>query len=254
MGETRLRRDVRRQVGDRRREIGLELRRLRLDAGLSRAAVARLAGVDARYVALIEDAERAAGFEALALVAAALGADLSVRLFAGTGPAVHDRSQAPMTEALLLGLHARWLPSPEVRVSTPARGVIDVVLDDTDGSVLVAAEIQGQVRRLEQQIRWHREKEVALSSADLWPFALAQHGGELATSRLLVLRASADLVRIATDYPATLAAAYPARCADALAALRGEARWPGPAIVWVAMRGRQATLMQGPPRGVVVGR
>ena len=77
------------------------LRRLREDAGLTRVAVASAAGIDPSYMTRIEERRREAGYEVLATVGAVLGADLSVRLFPNTGPTIHDRTQAPMGEALL---------------------------------------------------------------------------------------------------------------------------------------------------------
>jgi transcriptional regulator with XRE-family HTH domain len=252
MGETRLQRDARRHAVELKRAIGGEIRRLREDAGLTQAAVARTAGIDPSYLSLIEDGEREARYAALSSIGAVLGADLAVRLFAHTGPRIHDRSQAAMEEAFLRSLSPRWTASPEVPVRRPARGVIDVVLDDRTRPLLVAGELQSQLRRLEQQIRWHREKELSLPSADLWPFAAA--AGAPATSRLLVLRSTRDTRELARTFEATLDAAYPARVGDAVAALTSNAPWPGPAIVWMRVDGSDVRLLDGPPRGVRLGR
>jgi hypothetical protein len=109
------------------------------------------------------------------------------------------------------------------------------------------------VRRLEQQVRWHREKEASLPSADLWRFATG--GASASTSRLLVLRATRDLRELVTTFETTLRAAYPARTADAVEALTsGSRRWPGPAVVWVRVEGSTAEVLDGPPRGVRLGR
>jgi hypothetical protein len=39
-----------------------------------------------------------------------------------------------------------------------------------------------------------------------------------------------------------------------VAALRGEAPWPGSAIAWMQLERGSARLLDGPPRGVAVGR
>jgi transcriptional regulator with XRE-family HTH domain len=252
MGETRLRRDARRRALELRRAIGGEIRRLREDAGLTRAAVARAAGIDPSYLGLIEDASREAGYRVLSAIGAVLGADLSVRLFPTTGPRIHDRFQAAMEEALLRTLHRRWIASPEVPVLRPARGVIDVVLGDRTQPLLVAGELNSQIRRLEQQVRWHREKEQSLPSADLWRSAAAD--GNPVTSRLLVLRSTHDLRELARAFEATLAAAYPARAADVVAALTTDAPWLGAGIAWMRVDGARVELLGGPPRGVGLGR
>jgi transcriptional regulator with XRE-family HTH domain len=252
MGETLVRRAADRRALEIRRSLGEALRRLREDAGLSQAAVAHAAGLHASYVRLVEAGERAAAHETLAAIASVLGAELSVRVYPTTGPRLHDRTQAPMVECLLRDLHARWIPSPEVVVSRPARGVVDLVLGEPDERLLVAGEFNSQMQRLEQQVRWHREKEVSLPSSDLWGFASA--GGPARTSRLLVLRSTQALRELANTFEATLHAAYPARTEDVLEALTGTAPWPGAGIAWMWVAGREVRLMEGPPRGVRLGR
>jgi transcriptional regulator with XRE-family HTH domain len=254
MGDTKVQQDARRRAIDVRRSIGQAIRRLREDGGISRRGLGLAAGFSAGYVRLIEEGDREASIEALAAIGLVLGADVSVRLFPTTGPVIHDRTQAPMEGALLRVLHRRWLPSPEVVVSRPARGVIDLALDDPRDGVLVATELQSRIERLEQQIRWHREKEESLPSSQLWRFATAGGATSRTTSRLLVLRSTQDLRSLARTCERTLAAVYPARTADALASLRGEAAWPGPAIVWMRVEAGVALLMDGPPRGLRLGR
>jgi transcriptional regulator with XRE-family HTH domain len=252
MGETTYQRLARRRAPELRRSVGEAVRRLREDAGLTQAAVARASGVDPSYLARIEAGAHEPGFRVLAAIGAVLGADVSVRLFPTTGPRIHDRWQAPMEECLIRAAHRRWIASPEVLVTKPSRGVIDVTLGELTERLLVATEINSQLRRLEQQVRWHREKEASLPSSDLWPFMAAD--GPPRTSRLLVLRSTVELRHLAATYEETLRAAYPARTVDALASLTGTDPWPGAAIVWIHLHGREARLMDGPPRGVALGR
>jgi transcriptional regulator with XRE-family HTH domain len=253
MGETRLQLEARRASVETQRAIGRSLRDLRTDAGLSIAAVAREAGIDRSFLSRIERGDRAAGVAVLTGIATVLGADLSVKAYPNTGPRIRDRFQAPMEETLIRALDGRWIPDPEVVVVHPARGVIDLVLTDRVDPLLVASELQSEVRRLEQQIRWHREKELSLPSADLWRFATA--GGPAATSRLLVLRSTRATRELANRYASTLRAAYPARTRDVIAALRTpDAPWPGAGVAWMRVEGGVANLLDGPPRGVILGR
>jgi transcriptional regulator with XRE-family HTH domain len=253
MGETKLQREARDRAVATRRAIGAALRDLRADAGLTVAAVARAAGLDPTFLARIERGDRAASVAVLTVVATVLGADLSVRAHPNTGPRIRDRLQAPMVEGMLRSLHRRWTPDPEVRVATPARGVIDLVLTDRAAGVAVASEFQSELRRLEQQLRWHREKQDSLPSADMWPYLAAD--GRPTTSRLLVLRSTAVNRALANRFEATLRAAYPARTADAVAALTtADAPWPGPAIAWMCGNPERAVLVDGVPRGVRLGR
>jgi transcriptional regulator with XRE-family HTH domain len=251
MGETRLQRHARQRAVEIRRASGASIRRLREDAGLTLTAVAAAAGIDRRFLARIESGDRTPGLETHVAVLAVLGADLSVRAFPSTGPVIHDRIQAVMVEALLRVLHRRWLASPEVPVLRPARGVIDVVLRDPKAMMAVASEVQSELRRLEQQIRWHREKELSLPSAEMW----SRMAGDTTTSRLLILRSTATTRGLAGTFEATLRAAYPARTSAVVDSLTTDrAPWPGPGIVWMRVEGGRAELLDRPPRGVSLGR
>jgi transcriptional regulator with XRE-family HTH domain len=228
------------------RAIGEEVRRLRFDAGLSQRSVASAAGIAQSHLSRVEAGEAEPGIEVLLRVARVLGADLSVRLFPNSGPAIHDRTSVPMTDALLRVLSPRWRRALEVGVVRPVRGVIDLVLEDRTSPATVASEVQGQVRRVEQQIRWANQKADALA-------ALPEQQGRH-VSRLLVLRnshATRDVVHAAGSM---LATAYPASTAAAVRALTSDAPWPGSSLVWMRVERGSAEVMERPPRGIVVGR
>ena len=219
---------------------------MRNDAGRSQAEIAGAAGVSQAHLSTIESGNAEPSIKALLAVATALGADLSLRLFPGSGPRIRDHLQVAIGEVLLAILHPRWHRSPEVAVYRPIRGVIDLVLDDQPGRTLVATEIQSQLRRVEQQLRWSVQKADALA-------AMPEYQGRT-TSRLLVLRNTVATREVVRSASATLAAAFPGRAADALASLRTDAPWPGPALLWAIVESGSARLMDGPPRGITVGR
>jgi transcriptional regulator with XRE-family HTH domain len=230
---------------------GEEVRRLRLDAGVSLRQLGAVTGLDPSHIARIEKGQVQASLEALTAIAVALGADLSLRFFAGSGPRIHDRFQAPMIEEFLRELHARWAPRLEVGVATPVRGVVDVALIDRLAALAVAGEFQSELRRVEQQVRWNNEKADGLAAR------LAEETGTppLSVSRLLVVRSTTNTREVARRYEATLAAAYPARTRDVLRALNtASAPWLGPGLVWMRVEGGKAELLDGPPRGVRLGR
>jgi transcriptional regulator with XRE-family HTH domain len=164
--------------------IGADLAGLRSDAGLTAAALGRGAGVDPSYVRRIEKGAAEPSITTYARLSVALGADLSLRLYPQSGPSIHDRHQAPIVEALLGAVHSRWRPYPEIAVRRPARGWIDVGLHDPRAAVFVAAEIQSELRRVEQLIRWSEEKVQALPSWEGW----AHLGAMTSVSKLLVVR------------------------------------------------------------------
>lgn len=218
---------------------------MRLDANVSVAELSRATNVAAGHLSRIEAGQANASMEVLIAVGVALGADLSVRYFPGSGPRIHDRFQALMVEALIRSLDPRWRVQLEVPVSKPSRGVIDAVLRDATTPLVVATEVHSDLHRLEQQLRWAHEKAKALTSL----------AGAPRVSELLILRSTVRKRELARQYGATLRAAFPARAAEALAALTTpEAPWPGPAIVWMHLHGTTASLMRHPPPGVALGR
>jgi transcriptional regulator with XRE-family HTH domain len=213
---------------ERLHRLGEEIRRLREDAGRSQRTVARVAGIARSHLTEIEAGDAEPSVLALERIAMALGADLGVRYFANTGPRIRDHLQVAMSEELLRSLHPRWRATPEVPVYRPVHGVIDLVVEDRDGSTTIETELHSQLRRLEQQGRM--------------------------VSRLLVLRntqATREAVRAATQ---TLAAAYPARTGDAVAALQDGDAWPGPALLWMTLEHGRARLLGASPRGISLGR
>ena len=110
----------------------------------------------------------------------------------------------------------------------------------------MATELNSQLRRVEQQIRWSTQKADALA-------ALPEFAGER-VGRLLVVRNTAAMRDVVRTAAGTLSAAYPARAVDALASLTGEAPWPGAAMIWANVEGGRARILDGAPRGIVVGR
>jgi transcriptional regulator with XRE-family HTH domain len=254
-GMTISRTEVARETMRRMRRLGLQngedIRRLRVEAGVSLAEVAAVVGVHRSHIARIEGSQVQPSLEVLTAIGVALGADLSVRYFAGTGPRLHDRFQAVMVESVLRCLDRRWNAALEVPVTHPSRGVIDIVLTDRASPVTIAAEVQSELRRLEQQIRWSTEKADGLVER----LAREHPGATVAVSRLLILRSTAATRELARRYAATLSAAYPARTETVVRALTEPSMpWPGSGIAWVRIDGGDVTLLSHPPRGVDLGR
>jgi transcriptional regulator with XRE-family HTH domain len=215
---------------------------LRRDAGISVPALAAAAGVDTAYLYRILAGEGAPSDRTRARLAVALGADLSLRLYPNTGPLVRDHIQARMAELLLRECDVRYRPFTEVRVLRPSRGWIDLVLHDRSAMLAVASELQSELRRLEQLIRWSAEKADSLPSWSGWN-AL---GATPQISRLLVVRRTRTTRAVAADFAAQLRVAYPAHPDDALAALTtASAHWPGPAMLWVEVTAARTRFVPG---------
>lgn len=203
-----------------------DLERLCGDAGIPMETLARAAGVPPSYLRRIMAARANPSLETYAKLAVPLGADLAARLYPNTGPLIHDRHQAPIVEALLAARHRRWVPATEVVVRQPARGWIDLVLHEPRERRVLAVEVESDIRRIEQQVRWARMKAESLPSSDHWP----ADGADI--SRLLVVRRTRATRQTAVEFARQLAVAYPAHPQDAIAALTGTAEWPGAAMLW----------------------
>ena len=183
--------------------------------------------------------------DSLARLAAALGADLSVRLYPNTGPPIRDRHQARMVEALLGILNPRWRPTLEVPVRSPARGIIDLVLHDAAAGIMLAVEAQSELRRVEQQLRWSGEKAASLPSSELWRTI---GGRDARIGRVLLLRSTRTTRALAANLESTFRAAYPADHGAARRALTTpDDPWPGDAIVWMGVDGAGATVLERRP-------
>jgi transcriptional regulator with XRE-family HTH domain len=179
--------------------------------------LASAAGVARSHVARVMNGEASASFEVYQRLGAVLGADLSIRYFPNTGPAIRDRWAAPMLECLLTGRHPRWAANTEVAVRRPRRGWIDLALHEPREQVLLASELQSELRRLEQLIRWHGAKADSLPSWD----GFGQLGEQPRIGRLLVVRRTKATRATAAEFGRQLRTVYPAHPDDAVAALTG---------------------------------
>jgi XRE family transcriptional regulator, regulator of sulfur utilization len=231
------------------RSVGADIRQIRIGAAASQALVAREAGIDRSHLTRIEAGTAHPSLGTLVALATAMGADVSVRLYPGRGPRLVDRHAARMIELTLRGLAPVWQPHLEVAVVRPVRGFIDAVFERRDLPLMVIAEFESTLPRLEQQIRWANEKAGAIASSDL-----VGPGRNPTVSKLLILRSTERTRSIGRTFEATLRAAYPAVTKEAVESLRTGAPWPGDAIVWVRIDGDRVEMLDGPPRGVRVGR
>ena len=233
-----------RELRELRGRIGRQITDLRTDAGATVADLARCAEIDPAHLWRIEAGTANASVEALVSIASCLGSDLGVRMFPAAGPRIHDRFQAPMLEALLRRLGPQWHGQPEVPVAA-VRGVIDLVLRRARDHLTVVCECHSELRRLELVLRRAAEKTDAVR---------AQADVASSVSTLLLVRSTTATRAIVNAYASTVAAAFPARSADAVEALTGAAGWPGAAIVWARFERGRAVILDQPPRPVRVGR
>jgi hypothetical protein len=139
----------------------------------------------------------------------------------------------------------------EVPVYRPVHGVIDLVAHDRATGIVLAIEVQSQLRRLEQHLRRMNEKADALPSAEFWQFV----DPPPVIQRVLVLRSTRANRELASRFAGTLRIAYPAPTTAAHRALTtADAPWPGSVLLWATVDGDHARIHERPPRGVDLGR
>jgi transcriptional regulator with XRE-family HTH domain len=249
MGATKLEQQVADRQRELRRAVGEEMRRVREDEGLSLRSVSAAAGYHHSHLPRIEAGDRDGSLDALAAHATAMGHQVSLRLFPTTGPRVRDHVQVRMIEALLGSLHPRWHPRLEVPVYRPARGVIDVVIQDRETSALVAGEGHSVLATVERQLRWAALKSDSLPSASGWPWADVLEAPPV--SRLLLLRSCRTMHELVRQIPETFRRAYPADTEAAVEALTsGTLAWPGDAVIWADVDGTATRILRGLPRAL----
>ncbi|MDQ1323416.1 MAG: cro/C1-type protein [Chloroflexota bacterium] len=123
------------------------------------------------------------------------------------------------------------------------------MLQDRDTHDLVAGEAHSLLHTVEGQLRWAGQKADALTSATGWPWADAVEAPQI--GRLLLLRSCSAMHALVSAAPHTFAAAYPGDTEQAVAALTGPAgRWPGAALAWVAIDGKDTRVLAGLPRAL----
>jgi hypothetical protein len=208
---------------------------------VSRRVLAATAGLSLGYVNDVLAGTQAPTLEVYHRLAAALSADLSLRLYPNTGPHIHDRWQAPMLEEVLRVRHPRWDPYPEAFVTRPIQGWVDLALHEPRERVLVATELQSEIRRFEQLVRWQAAKAQALPS---WE-GFVHLGDAPRISQLMIVRRTRATRQAAAEFHRQLRAAFPAHPDDALAALTGTAPWPGAALAWMVVDAKGARLVPG---------
>ena len=171
MATTQRARDSGRRNAQRiRQQLDAELRDARLSAGLSQERIAKVSGVSQPVVSRVERAERVATIETIALLCAALGLRLSIKLYPDGSP-VRDASQLRLLGRLRAQIHAIWVWASEVLVGTTGdQRAWDVRLSGP-GTIGIDAEtrlhdLQALQRRCEAKARDSGVDRVVLLVAD----------------------------------------------------------------------------------------
>ncbi|MGH2465859.1 MAG: helix-turn-helix transcriptional regulator, partial [Candidatus Limnocylindrales bacterium] len=205
--------------------VAEELRRLRLRAGVSQAAVAASVGTTRSLICRFEQGDPAVSLRTRFRVAAALGADLRLSAYEGSGALIRDSRQAAIVEYLLQIRDRQWRPTVEASVPGPGRRSIDLRLDDGEDSVLF--EVETRLDSLEEIVRELHSKRSAFLEAP-------GSGRRRRVHVVLVLPATRRHRAIIRAHPEIVRSAFPISSLALSRALAGAGEaWPGDGILWV---------------------
>lgn len=221
-------RDAERALRHESRRAADELRRMRLRAGVSQAAVAAAAGTTRSLVCRLEQGDPVVALRTRFRVAAVLGADLRLAAYEGSGALIRNSIQAAIVEELLRSRAPRWRPSVEAAVPGPGRRSVDLRLDGPTDTILI--EVETRVGSLEEIVRELHAKRRAFVDA-------AATGGRRVHVALAlpVTRRHTTLVKA---HPEIVRAAFPASSAAIRSALTSPSQlWPGDGLLWVRRPG-----------------
>ena len=130
-------------------EVLSDIREARIAAGLSQAALARAIGLSPNTVSRMERGATPIEALPLAMLARAVGLDLSLRAYAA-GPAIRDIAQARLLERFFVRIGPGWPPSIEVPVGDGSRA-FDAVI--RRGTAAAAIEAVTRLRNGQGQLR-----------------------------------------------------------------------------------------------------
>lgn len=129
------------------RNLTAEWRELRLGAGISQSSVSRSAGISRSAYARLERGEAAEiGLVKAAVITAALGGDLSIKVYPA-GPPVRDMAHLVLLTAFEARLSAAWRVTHEAPIGPP--GDLRAWDRRLDGVVSIGVEAEVVVRDLQ---------------------------------------------------------------------------------------------------------
>jgi transcriptional regulator with XRE-family HTH domain len=176
--------------------FGSELRIARVTAGLSQAQLAGLVGVDQSFVSRVEHGLRTPTWTVACALAAAVGHDVSVRLFPTATIGLQDSGQLAIAREIIDQAHASLHPTIEAPISASGhdRRAADVVLVGRREALHI--EIERRLVDLQAQLRAAQLKRAALAERLTLPVRLViavpdtRRVREVVASQTVVLRAA----------------------------------------------------------------
>ena len=144
--------------------FGRELRIARLNAGLTQAGMARLAGVSQQQASLVERGIGDVSLVTRSRLAAACGHELGWRLYPVATVRLSDSGQLALAQAITAAAHTSWQAQLEVPVAHGDARAADLVL--TGPTHLIHVEIERGLVDFQAQLRSAQLKRDELARGD----------------------------------------------------------------------------------------
>jgi len=150
--------------------IGRELRVARLAIGLTQRVVAQRAGLSQGAISQIERDARGFSLSAYARAVAAVGHELSVRVFPAASVSLRDRGQLELAQRIAMGMSPGWSCELEAPISPDGLRAADLLCSSANELCLI--EIFRSMADFQAQLRPAQLKREALASRHSRPVHL----------------------------------------------------------------------------------
>jgi transcriptional regulator with XRE-family HTH domain len=195
----------------------------RAAAGMTQLRLAQLAGVSQTTVSRVERARRRPGWDLAALLTAAVGHSLSIKLYPSRTVSLRDSGQMGIAELIVGAAHPSWHVEVEAPVGGHDRRAADLVLRGPDQVILI--EIERRLVDFQAQVRAAQLKRRDLAHGDERPVRLVMAVPDTRSARRL-LAMHETLFRRALPVPSR----------QVWSAVRGGSRLAGDGVLLVSMR------------------
>jgi transcriptional regulator with XRE-family HTH domain len=203
-------------------KLGREIRAARRSRGMSQRDVAALAKTSQPTISRLEHGSAETTIGTLAAAGAAIGLDLSLRLFPTDRSPLRDRGQARMIETILQRSSTLWHPATEVAVAADPsdRRAIDLVL--ASALEVLAIEVQREFADLQSETRQHLAKRDVLQMHERRPVRY-----------VLALPDTHRMHQLVRDHAVLMQTLFPMSSRKAWRAIRSGEPLGGDALLWV---------------------
>lgn len=203
-------------------KVGREIRSTRRSQGLSQRDVAALARTSQPTISRLEHGSAETTIATLAAAGAAIGLDLSLRLFPSERSPLRDRGQVRMIETIVDRSSPKWNPTTEVAVAadTGDRRAVDLVL--ASALEVLAIEAQREFADVQAETRQHLAKRDVLQSRERRPVRY-----------VLALPDTHRMHQLVRDHAPLMRTLFPVSSRKAWHAIRSGEPLGGDALLWV---------------------